>query len=508
MGSNDAWVTRSVGKLAPGLIFALWLPSALGLDCADHLYRRGGATAEAPTIESFLLELTPADVPPSYLLGTFHSADPQVLETWEPAALLLGVSTARLFIGERDLGVGVDLSAQRLEDEKNLSAVLAPHDELFESTAAVLSQRGFPVATVDRLQPWFAAALLEQTVAGAPGDRQVLDAYLQNAAVGLGLQTRFLESFSELARRYDQNFSQQEQIALLWESACNQEQLAKLVAAQSDAYAANDVLAFQAEAARFSSRNPGLAERLREVLVRQRDEAFWALVWPEIRRGGALVAVGNAHVLSPSGLLERLRTEAPDIEIRSIDPSTLRFGLGPDDVPGIADWTGDWLRDHGAEFEVESSFHGLTLTSASIATLRQGLCPGRRCTVEATYRGEEPAVLLTTELFARLMASSRSPAFELGVDGFASTGPGPARQDPYVDSLVVRELTRHALTRQLREALRRRRPERPPAADCAGNWVLHWATRAQQQYLREAGSRLTAHPFPLDPRCGAFGVPR
>lgn len=494
---------------ALGLLL-LWAPShAETLDCSRHAYQPQGLAADTPAASSFLVELRPADAPPSYVLGTFHSADPAVLEPWAPAILLLTTPEIRIFIAERDLAAAAGAEAQLLPAEASLETLLAGRIGLFQQTVALLAPLGLPRTRLDRLQPWFAAALLSQAPAlsNRPGE-PILDAYLQSAAAALAVEGRFLEDLTDLAHYYYQGFSPEEQIELLAEAVCNQGRLTELVRQQTRAYAANDVATFYRLSNAYTGADAALTEKLVQVFVRRRNAVFWPQLWAEIRRGGAFVVVGNAHVLAPDGLLALLRAEGEAVAVRELSPATLSPTLTAEDIPGLVAWVTHWLRGLVVEHPSAELFADLRLTAESLPAMRQRLCPGRSCVVEASYLPASRAVVVLMPLWARLLTSPETPSYRLGEDGLErSSGSGQSRPDPYAESVVVRELSRHALSESFGPELRRRLEGSANAAHCERNWLLHWAALAQQAYLRAKSAPEQAYPFPLDPRCPAFEPP-
>lgn len=466
-------------------------------ECPRFAYRLAESTTNPPQATSFLLEITPVATPPSYILGTFHSADPAVLSTWGKAGLLLAILPVERFISERDLKDQSGLGAQQLAAGESLPALLEDQPGLYPHIVELLTHYGLPSADAGRFKPWFVAALLNQATAlpRRPGE-QVLDEYLLDVAVELGLQTQHLETFTSIARYYEDNFALPAQIQLLWEAVCNQEILARLVDEQTAAYTRNDVAEFYRLGERYEGGDKALSERVIEVFLARRNADFWRKLEPEIQGGRVFIAVGGLHVFGAGGLLEHLRAATPAVAVRALDPAALDVSLSSDDVPVPRDWVEKWLRAEGLG---SSDTAPARIDRASLGMLRQRLCPERPCAVEATYRTEDHTILIADEIYARLLASAVVPRFALENGTLRKSAErGGGGEYAYEESLLVRELARHALYQTA--PAHAAKPDDP----CLKSTILHWAALAQQVYLATRNSPRSAHPFALDTRCPAL----
>ena len=460
---------------------ALLAVEAGALDCAAYAYRPDPLAEPAPDIDSFLYEINTAGVPSSLVFGTFHSADAAVLTRWGKLAPLLASRPPRIFISERDLTTSIGLERQILPAGRTLPELLSSESGLYQAARDLLQQYRLPSAQLERLQPWFVGALLAQAPAlPQRRDERVIDQYLWDVARKLNIPTQVLEDFSAIADYYEQRFSPAEHKRLLAEAVCNQTLLNDAIERQTQAFAANDPALFYRLLHEYSGSDPALGDKLIEVFVRQRNEAFWAKLWPQIQQGGVFIAIGGLHLFGQGGLLERLR-EQPAVTLRAIDPAALSFTLSVSERPQALHWVQDWLQEAGFGGISIEELAAAGLDHAPLSVLRERLCPGRYCTIESTYVVAERSILFSDETFAGLL-----------IDKVALS----ARV--YADSLLVRELVRHGLNRRVAAESREER--------CTQNAILHRASMAQQNYLREHRSKRTAHLFPLDPRCPAMAL--
>ncbi len=469
--------------------------------CEPFRYHSVETPAVVPNEDSFLLAVQHESIAPSFLLGTFHSADPRVRERWEPVSLLFTTGSIRLMFTERaaDPPLGGTDDPRLLPVGESLR-VQMDSIGLGERFAAEAARYRFLGSVFDRLRPWVAAALIEQGPAREfPENADIPDDLLRRHAEVLGVPVRPLETLESLAAQQDQVLGPDDQRALLAAALCNTEVSAHVVAQLTSAYAANDPSRFYRAMASLGGADPALESRVMTGLVEARNELFWQRLEPELMQGGVLAAVGNLHLLGKGGLAQRL-TEA-GFTTAALDPERLRVSLDPEQVPGLAGWVRDWLANEGGPSQVD--FAGLRIEPASVVTLRRLRCPGQRCRIDGSYVAAEQRIILETRIYAQLLAGGAAPGAEFREGALVLSGDRAARAEDeavaYAESILVRELVRHVLYRAVMVATAE--PADESATRCRENRVLHRASLAQETYLRQLGSRVRAHVFALDPRC-------
>ncbi len=475
-------------------------------ECAPYRYQIGEPPADAPSANSFLLQIQPPDTLPSYVMGTYHSADPLLIDAWARSTLLMGTVGMRRFVGERDLSAAVVPNAQRLPGDPRLSAYLADQGSLFDRLTEAVRPLGIDATEVDRLQPWFAALLVNQAPAMPESRHQaILDRVLQNTAHVIGLEARFLERFSDIEKLHQQAFSLNDQISLLWEAVCNQTEVGALIERQTDAYATNNVAEFERLGMELIGPDPALADALDRVFVRERNARFWPTIWTAVQSGGAFIAIGNSHLFGPGGVMDQLASMHSDVAIREIDLASLQLTLAA--PPALAAWVADWLQSRDPATDTTHLFDSLRVRHGSAGALRARLCPGRNCRVEATYLPDDATIVFADTILARLMGSPKLPGYTLGPGGLEpGGGPRLINGRAYEESLMVRELTRHALYRTIVPDLVAAFHTAFDPPHCLRRTLLHWASIAQVEYLHSVGSDHTAHYFALDSRCPESGL--
>lgn len=245
----------------------------------------------------------------SYVLGTMHTAEPEMLDTLAGLAEALGRAT--VVYGE------VDASDMALSPAA-MACAIAPSDSTLQrllspaaldSVCRYVSSFGVDgaetVAVLGKLKPAMLDAFLEVRRSGASTDMSP-DIALQQRAKALGKEVRALETAEQQAHMLlDLPISEQLEV------------LMKSVRAPEAAQAASDslVAAYRCQDLEAIGRllARGMREAYAERMVYARNRAWAAVLVPEMRRRSVLVAVGAGHLVGPEGLLAMLRSAGFDV---------------------------------------------------------------------------------------------------------------------------------------------------------------------------------------------------
>jgi len=486
---------------AAGVLLLILSAGANADSCEPFRYRAIESPAQAPEADSFLLAVQRDGIAPSFLLGTFHSADPRVRVAWEPVSLLFATGRIRLMFTERavDPPLGGADDPRLLSAGESLRTRMEPLG-LGERFAAEAARYGSLGGAFDRLRPWVAAAIIEQGPARIfPENERILDEVLRRHAERLDVPVRALETLASLAAQHDRVLGADDQRALLAAALCNTEASAHLVKVLTAAYAHNDPAGFYRAMASLGGADPEREARVMSGLVAARNQQFWQRLMPELAQGGVLAAVGNLHLLGEGGLAERAAQAG--YTTTALEPERLRVTLDAKQVPALTGWVRDWLAGEGEPSQTD--FDDLGIESRSVVTLRRLRCPGQRCRIDGTYLAAEQRILLETNLYAQLLAGGAAPRVEFRDGTLVLSGDRAPRAGDdavaYAESILVRELVRHALHRAALAGTPA--PADESAARCRENLILHRASLAQEAYLKQRESGVRAHRFVLDPRC-------
>ena len=241
---------------------------------------------------------------PSYLCGTVHSSNARA-KTVLPSALS-ALDRCQSFHPEVELSAELaSRIAARMFSPATPDLETRLRAPLWDRVRAAGAKLGLPEFLLQRLSPGLAALLFavppEETDVSATVDGQ-----LYEHSQARGLRVFALETIDEQLDLFDKLGTAQAQ-ALLAESLDDLEagypQLGRLL----DAYVSGDERRIAAEVeAEF--KDPSVHELAGPLLYR-RNEIMAARLEPHLRRGGAFVAVGVAHLVGPRSVIALLRAK-------------------------------------------------------------------------------------------------------------------------------------------------------------------------------------------------------
>jgi len=239
---------------------------------------------------------------PSYLFGTVHSADPRINAI--APAVTAALAACRSFHPEVDLSPeAAGLMAARLFNPAapDLETCLPPR--LWQRVKAAGARIGLPEPFLHRLSPGLAGLLF----AAPPEESDIaatVDGQLAARSQALGLPVTPLETIDEQLDLFDRLGPAPAQAFLteaLDDLDAGHAQLARLL----DAYASGDEARIAA-VVEEEFKSPAV-RALADPLLYHRNHIMAARVEPWLRKGGAFVAVGAAHLVGPRSVIALLR---------------------------------------------------------------------------------------------------------------------------------------------------------------------------------------------------------
>jgi uncharacterized protein YbaP (TraB family) len=269
----------------------LWLVSA-----AVHTTERS---------QGLLWEIGKPGISPSYLFGTIHSEDPEVLDLAQPVR--------KAWSGSRRVVLEVVLdseamlqtgSAMLMTDGQLLSQILG--EELFRQTLLTMQRRGVPEVVLERMKPWAVATTLSMPAAGTG---MVLDRVLYEQALQDGKPVAGLETVQEQLDIFE-GMSMDDQVALLRDAVAQFSGIAALHQQLLDAYKQQDLAAMLAiNEAALEAGDRRFADEFQRRLVTDRNRHMAERLRPYLSEGRAFVAVGALHLPGDEGLLNLLERQ-------------------------------------------------------------------------------------------------------------------------------------------------------------------------------------------------------
>jgi uncharacterized protein YbaP (TraB family) len=261
------------------------------------------AAEAADAFDSGLLwRVERAGATPSYLFGTMHSDDPDVVKLPTPVQ--------RAFDQAQSVTLEVVLDPQSLltmtsallmTDGNTLESLIGRR--LYERTLEVMKARGIPEMLVANMKPWAVAV----TLMTPPGNNGVvLDHVLYQGAVAAGKKVHGLETVAEQMGLFD-GLSRKDQITLLEDTLDNLDTVAQMLDELQAAYLDRDLKRLmELNEAAMRDSDPLLAETFNRKVIVERNYRMAERMQPRLREGQQFIAVGALHLAGKEGLLNLL----------------------------------------------------------------------------------------------------------------------------------------------------------------------------------------------------------
>lgn len=286
------------------------------------------AMAEArrgPFARGRLFRIVPPSGAPSYLYGTIHVSDPAV--TAFSPALSHAIDGARVVALE--LKEASSLSDPAMLNGIGLSllgAILARTDERpdrllgaeeFARLEAAIARRGLPGSAARTFKPAvLALALATPACVAEPQDQPFVDALIGRMALERGIPVVGLETVQEQLAVLGA-LSPEAGRQLLTSSLAVADHAEAIVATTLARYRAGDIgalLAWMQSARPVPGVEAEPPAAFFETLIDQRNRRMRDRARPHLAAGGALIAVGAAHIPGPRGLARLLEEDGYRIE--------------------------------------------------------------------------------------------------------------------------------------------------------------------------------------------------
>jgi len=270
--------------------------------CMVFLCLSAGVIADAPQDYGLLWEISKPGAETSYLFGTIHSEDPEVLAL--PAPVRQSFSGARRVVLEvmMDLDSMVYASTSMLMmDGRKLSELL--DRSLFSKTATLMEARGVPGPVLEHMKPWAVAITLAMPV---PETGVVLDLSLYQQARADDKQVYGLETIQEQLGVFD-GMKIEDQVALLKDTVEQYDQIDVMHRALLDAWKQQDLGEMMAiNEASMQTGDRQLAQVFQQRLLIDRNLRMLERMQEHLDAGKAFIAVGALHLPGEQGLLSLL----------------------------------------------------------------------------------------------------------------------------------------------------------------------------------------------------------
>lgn len=257
-----------------------------------------------------LWRISKGGVEPSYLFGTIHVSDPEIVNL--PTAVKEALQESELFVMEARLdGPEMLAFAQEMffRDGTRLSDII--DTELYQQTETLLAKYGIPPMAAQSLKPWAAFMTLNMP----PDVGLPLDLVLKNLAQEHGLKIDGLESVAEQAAVFE-NLSRQTQIELLSDSVCHYDVLQGDMDDMKKLYLQRDLEGLFSYHNKYHLQTHEEYQQLMKRLLWDRNRIMAERMLPILEKGNAFIAIGAMHLAGEQGVLSLL--EDSGYQVKSV----------------------------------------------------------------------------------------------------------------------------------------------------------------------------------------------
>lgn len=263
------------------------------------------AAQDLPYSKGRLWMIEAPDAPPSWLVGTMHSADPEVTTLWP--ALALAMNTADKLAVEvilDEAAMGVMGQSMVLNDGRTLAEIAGP--ERMARIEAAGAKYGFPPESLLLFKPW--AVFMTYSIPPSEYIRQAqgepaLDGVLQQLAEERGMPVYGIETIREQIAIFA-NYSEADQLALLDIALDLFSGAEAEMAWMKQAWLAGKLGALYDRAT--EPPHSGSLELINDFMSRlllERNYRMAERMMPLLDQGNALIAIGALHLPGEEGVL-------------------------------------------------------------------------------------------------------------------------------------------------------------------------------------------------------------
>ncbi|MGH6636051.1 MAG: TraB/GumN family protein [Gammaproteobacteria bacterium] len=282
------------------MLASLLTPDPLSaLECAPLVLAKATQSA-LPYGKGLLWKVSRGGGKPSYLFGTMHVGDAEIVDLPSEVSTVL-LASSRLIL-EAELNALDTMEFSKLmiyPDGGRLSDALG--EELFERTVALLLRYGITRGSAATIKPW--AAYL--TLSMPPANGVALDLVLAQRAAEQGMPVYGLESLKEQGEVLS-TLPLSDQIALLKDTVCHYQAVQEDVQAMKKMYLQRDLAGLMAMADKYEIAESARYRRLLEALLWSRNKRMVERMQPYLDEGNSFIAIGALHLPDTKGVLALL----------------------------------------------------------------------------------------------------------------------------------------------------------------------------------------------------------
>ncbi len=267
--------------------------------------------------KGLIFSIEKCGVPKSYIMGTIHTDNPEVIDKISHAFDLVARSNSASF---ETKFFGEDITEQLKASYYPETSVKTLKDSvgssLYEKYSRILAKDypEFNDMVYFRMRPWAAAMILQYPQ--KTGSGKVMDEQLQEFASSRGVEVHGIESGKELISFFT-DMSAEEALEFFEYSVNNYDSQQGDIKKLTDAYLGGSIEDIY-EIARKSiieTKRAGILKGFEQKLIIDRNKKMVERTGPYLKKGRAFIAVGALHLPGDEGILKLLEEKGYYINV-------------------------------------------------------------------------------------------------------------------------------------------------------------------------------------------------
>lgn len=259
--------------------------------------------------KGLLWKISKAGVTPSYIFGTIHVTDKNILNL--PTEVSDSLNNSDVFVMEAVPDINhILLLGKRmfLNDGDRLEDIISK--PIFDNTVKILSAYNMSVEVVSMMKPW--AAFL--TMNYPPETGTILDLELLRIARDNGAKIYGLETMDEQIDVLD-HLELDSQLRLLIDTVCHYNIMEEEFEMMKILYLNRDLKGLIEYSSRFTTTENDVYLELFEKLLTRRNYTMTDRMQKYLNKGSAFIAIGAMHLPGEEGVLHLLKQHNYDVSV-------------------------------------------------------------------------------------------------------------------------------------------------------------------------------------------------
>jgi uncharacterized protein YbaP (TraB family) len=259
--------------------------------------------------EGLLWEINRRGIQPSYVFGTIHMSDPDVIKLPEKVSDKLTHSGQFIMEALPEPDEVVKLTQMMFfNDGRQLNEFIP--QSLFDRAVEILARYQIPSEAVMLMKPWAVFMVLNYP----PGNDMPLDLRLLAIAQENGIKSKGLESLHEQGKIFD-DLTLATQLGLLIDTICHYDLVLEDFERIKSLYIKRDLQGLNEISRHLSVNDERAYQELISKLLTNRNVTMVERMKPALEKGNAFIAIGALHLTGDDGVLSLLEHKGYAIKL-------------------------------------------------------------------------------------------------------------------------------------------------------------------------------------------------